>query len=42
MTFTRNHRVPEPGPMTDGEGNVLEGNPNPNGGNGFRCATALR
>lgn len=42
MTFTRNHRVPEPGPMTDGEGNVLEGNPNPNGGNGFRCATAPR
>lgn len=42
MTFTRSHEVPEPGPASYADGTVLESNPNPNFGNGFRCAAKAR
>ncbi len=42
MTITRSHRVPEPGPATVADGEVIEENPNPNLGNGFRCAARAR
>ncbi|WP_081797199.1 formylglycine-generating enzyme family protein [Stenotrophomonas rhizophila] len=42
MTFTRSHQVPEPGPVTFADGEVVEENPNPNLGNGFRCVAKAR
>ncbi len=42
MTMTRSHQVPEPGPVTFADGEVLESIPNPNRGNGFRCAAKAR
>lgn len=42
MTITRSHRVPEPGPVTLADGQVLEFSPNPNRGNGFRCVARAR